>query len=187
MTHYFDIALLLDPEFPSHQLLSALYAKLHRALVQLANSRVAVSFPDYSVAPPRLGSRIRLIGSKSDLDLLTVQDWTGGVRDHVRFGTVDVVPAGAVPRTLVRVQAKSSPQRLRRRQIRRHGLSENEALERLPDTVAEKLRLPFVQLVSSSTGQPFRVYLRLGEPQTSARSGAFNSFGLSGTATIPWF
>ena len=33
MDHYVDIDVRTDPEFPAHQLMSALYAKLHRALV----------------------------------------------------------------------------------------------------------------------------------------------------------
>lgn len=187
MDHYLDIHLLPDPEFPPHQLLSALYAKLHRALVQSGASGVAVSFPAYSEAPPRLGTCFRLIGSAPDLGALMAQDWLRGMRDHIKVDAVAVVPADAVQRTLRRVQAKSSPARLRRRQMRRHGLSEAEAVQRVPDTAEERLDLPFVQLASGSTGQTFRLYFRLGAPQKGRSTGAFNAFGLSATATIPCF
>ncbi|OGB19951.1 MAG: type I-F CRISPR-associated endoribonuclease Cas6/Csy4 [Burkholderiales bacterium RIFCSPLOWO2_12_67_14] len=187
MDHYLDIHLLPDPEFAPHQLLAALYAKLHRALVQSAANGVAVSFPGYSESPPRLGTCLRLIGSAPDLEALMTQDWLRGMRDHIKVDAVAVVPADAVQRTLRRVQAKSSPARLRRRQMRRHGFSEVEAVQRVPDSAEERLDLPFVQLASGSTGQNFRLYLRLGAPQQSRSTGTFNTFGLSSTATIPCF
>jgi len=115
------------------------------------------------------------------------QDWLRGMRDHIKVDAVAVVPADAVQRTLRRVQAKSSPARLRRRQMRRHGFSEVEAVQRVPDSAEERLDLPFVQLASGSTGQNFRLYLRLGAPQQSRSTGTFNTFGLSSTATIPCF
>ena len=82
-SHYLDIEVLRDPEFPAHQLLSALYAKLHRALVQFSVNSIAVSFPDYSAAPPSLGSRMRLIGPELDLARLLESAWLNGMRDHI--------------------------------------------------------------------------------------------------------
>lgn len=187
MSHYLDIHLLQDPEIPTHQLLAALYAKLHKVLAQMASERIAVGFPDYCGAPAKLGDRLRLIGPEADLASLMARAWMQGLRDHCDVGGIAPVPAGASPRALRRVQAKSSPERLRRRQIRRHGLTDAEALQRVPDSAAESLRLPFVQLASGSTGQTFRLYLRLGAPETEATEGAFNAYGLSATATIPCF
>ena len=187
MSHYIDIHLLPDPEFAAHHLLAALYAKLHRALAKLGVNGIAVSFPGYTVHPANLGATLRLIGAESELAGLMAQEWLTGMRDHIAVGAVKPVPADALSRTLRRVQAKSSPERLRRRQIRRHGLTEAEAIQRLPDAAAERLRLPFVQLASASTGQTFRLYLRLGESQTGDTRGEFNAYGLSATATIHWF
>ncbi len=184
--HHIDIHLRPDPEFPPHQLMSALYAKLHRVLVQWKVSTIGVSFPDYSEVPPTLGNTLRLFGPEVDLNRLMQQDWLKGMRDHTEVGPAATVPADAVHRTLRRVQAKSNPERLRRRQMRRHGLTQDQARERVPDSAVEKLRLPFVQLCSASTGQVFRLYLRLGLPE-SGSPGSFNAYGLSTSATIPWF
>lgn len=187
MSRYLDIRLLPDAEFPTHQLLAALYAKLHRALVQLGTSRIAVVFPDYAQHPASLGARIRLMGPHEDLVRLEALEWQKGMRDHIEVGVMSDVPANAIARALRRVQAKSSPERLRRRQMRRHDLTEAEALKRVPDSAPERLGLPFVQLASASTGQVFRLYLRLSVPQASSMSGPFNTYGLSTTATVPWF
>ena len=187
MSHYLDIQLRADPEFPAHQLMAALYAKLHRALVQSGASTIGVSFPGYMERPPSLGDSLRLVAPEADLRRLMEDDWLKGMRDHAAPGIVSPVPGNAEHRQLRRVQAKSSPERLRRRQMRRHGLTVEQADQRVPDSAAERLQLPFLQLGSASTGQKFRLYLRMGTPATGSAPGCFNAYGLSSTATIPWF
>lgn len=187
MSHYLDIQLLRDPEFTSRQLMSALYGKLHRGLVQLGASTIGVSFPGYDAARRSLGEQLRLIGPPGDLDRLMCRDWLRGLLDHMTVSPISAVPEGATHRALRRVQAKSNPERVRRRQMKRHGFSETEVRALIPDSAAQRLDLPFVQLASSSTGQPFRLYLRLGDLQVQPVPGGFNAYGLSGSATVPWF
>ena len=187
MDHFLDIQLRPDPEIAAHHLLGALYAKLHRALVLRRSTGVAVCFPGYQSRPLSLGVCLRLLGSRPTLDELTQTDWLSGMRDHVTVGTVAEVPATATHRTLRRVQAKSNPDRLRRRLAKRHGLDEAQARERIPDSAAETLHLPFVQLRSSSTGQTFPLFLSLGKAQAVPLPGEFNAYGLSQCATTPWF
>lgn len=187
LLHHIDIQLLPDPEFPPHQLMAALYAKLHRALSQGGHTAVAVSFPGYDERAPTLGERLRLLGPEADLSRLMEQSWLKGMRDHCVVAAMAAVPSGARHRTLRRVQAHSNPARLRRRLMKRHGLDEAQALQRIPDSAAEQLRLPFVTLSSASTGQSFRLFLRQGPLQSEAQAGSFNAYGLSTTATVPHF
>jgi len=189
MHHYIDIHVLPDPEFPQHQLMAALYAKLHRVLTKVQSSTIGVTFPGYEVgaSTASLGRTLRLIGPRLDLLRLMEMGWQQGMRDHVRVNANEPVPAGAAFRSLRRVQAKSSPERLRRRQMRRHGLTEVQAREQVPDSAAERLQLPFVTLSSTTTGQNFRMYFALGDTSPTEVKGTFNSYGLSQTATSPWF
>jgi CRISPR-associated endonuclease Csy4 len=187
VNHYVDIRLRPDPEFSAPMLLSALFAKLHRALAFRVSKDIAVSFPDYRTTPPSLGRTLRVIGTRAALESLMAYDWMIGLRDHVSVGTIDAVPASAVKRWLRRVQAKSNPERLRRRQMKRHGLTAAEALARIPDAAEEKLNLPYVQLTSASTGQTFRLFLEMSESTTSSEPTPFNTYGLSTSAAIPWF
>ena len=182
-----DIALRRDPEFASHLLLGVLYEKLHRTLWPNNRAGIAVCFPNYQTRPPSLGTRMRLFGSHTALDALTNTEWLNGIRDHVKVGAWASVPTGAAHRSLRRVQAQSNPERLRRRLMKRHGLDRKQAQERIPDSAAEMLELPFVQLRSRSTGQAFRLFLRLGGEESLPALGKFNAFGLSQTATVPWF
>lgn len=187
MDHHLEICLLADPELAAHQVMGALYSKLHRSLVTLGTDDIGVSFPDYDAKMPTLGSRLRLHGDLNVLTRLTRIDWLTGVRDHVSASAVLPVPAGATHRAVRRVQSKSNPARLRRRLMRRHGLDEQEAEQRIPDTATEWLRLPFVQLPSASTGQTFRLFIAHAPIQQTAVAGEFNAYGLSRTATVPWF
>jgi CRISPR-associated endonuclease Csy4 len=107
MHHYLDIQLRRDPEFPPHQLMDALYAKLHRALALVKANTLGVSFPGYSESPITLGNTLRLIGPPADLARLMEQPWLMGMRDHTVLGAIFPVPAQATQRSLRRVQAKS--------------------------------------------------------------------------------
>jgi CRISPR-associated endonuclease Csy4 len=187
MDHFVDIEVRPDPEFPANQLMSVLFAKLHRGLVGLRTTGIGVSFPKFDVTPPNLGTCLRLHGQRSVLLALMESDWLNGMRDHVVQSVPSLVPSNTQHRNLRRIQTKSSPARLRRRLMHRHDLNEQEALQRIPNEVARFSRLPFVQLRSTSTGQNFRVFFDNGPFQPSAVPGDFNAYGFSQTATIPWF
>jgi CRISPR-associated endonuclease Csy4 len=187
MDHYVDIDVQPDPEFPAHQLMSALYAKLHRALVARQGAWIGVSFPGFDPEGTYLGMRLRLHGTLADLSGLLESDWLTGMRDHVALTPPRPVPPEAGHRLVKRVQVKSSPERLRRRLMRRHGFDEREACERIPDKLAQLTHLPFVPLRSTSTGQPFMLFIEHGPVQPEAVAGSFNAYGLSRGATIPWF
>ena len=189
LSHYLDLQLRPDPETASTQLLAALYAQVHRALAAKGSTGIAVSFPGYSDQRHTLGERLRLHGSEAALQPWATGAWLGSLRDHVNNMAAAPlpVPAHAAHRTLRRVQVKSSPERLRRRLMKRHQLSEAQARERIPDSVGRMTDLPYVPMASSSTAQQFKLFLALGAAQPQPQAGDFNTYGLSTTATVPWF
>lgn len=185
MDHYLDIRLRPDPDFASIDLLGALVSKLHRALARHADGKVGISFPASKAR--YLGEHVRLHGSVDALQTLMRSDWLKGMHDHVLVGEPTAVPGNAQHRVVKRVQAKSSPERLRRRHVKRHGVSTEEALERVPDSAAEILQLPYVLLRSGSNRQRFPLFIEHGPLLGEAVPGSFGSYGLSDTATVPWF
>ncbi|MDD3353509.1 type I-F CRISPR-associated endoribonuclease Cas6/Csy4 [Zoogloea sp.] len=187
MDHYLEIRLLPDPEFPATTLMNALFSKLHRALVGLGTEQIGVSFPDVQGRPRSLGERLRLHGSAAALLMLKHSGLLKGMRDHVQLDDPVPVPEVTRHRVVRRVQSHSSPERERRRLIARKGLTPTEAMERIPDGRAELLDLPFVVLTSSSTGQQFRLFIDHGPVIDEPQVGVFSTYGLSPTATIPWF
>lgn len=179
MDSYIDLHLLPDPEFPATTLRNALFAKLHRALVSHGHGRIGVSFRYVEKKAGDLGNCLRLHGQASD--------WLQGMRDHLATFAIRPVPEGIQHRIVLRVQAQSSPERLRRRLMRRKGLGAKEARAAIPDSAAERLNLPWLDIGSQSTRQTFRLFIEHLPPQANPSPGTFSAYGLSNQASVPWF
>lgn len=187
-THYIDLTLLPDPESSPTQLLGALYGRLHLAFVQQRQDSIGVSFPGYSVSPRTLGKVLRLHGHVAHLQQLMGTDWEKSIRDHVRATGILPAPANAEQRLFQRRQFKTSADRLRRRRMRRKGETAEQAAAAIPVTMERRPDLPYVHMRSHSTRQPsFCLFVAMGPPLEHASEGAFNCYGLSQTATVPWF
>ena len=189
MTHYLDIVLRPDPDFPTPMLMGALYSKLHRALAELGADDIGISLPAHKngVQARRPGETLRVHGAADRLETLLATGWLNGMRDHVEVGEVFPIPGNAVHRTVRRRQFKTNADRLRRRRMRRHNESEAQVVEAIPDSIEERVTLPFIQVRSASTGQRFSLFIEHGPKQDTPAQGQFNSYGLSSTATVPWF
>lgn len=187
MDHYIDITVLLDPEFPPTTLMNALFSKLHRGLVDYGGRDIGVSFPEVVQIKRTLGQRLRLHGTRDGLGRLIAIGWMQGIRDHVSVTPIQPVPAEVQYRVVRRVQAKSSPERLRRRLMFRKSIDAETARTLVPDSAARVLDLPHVEVVSHTTGQRFRLFIEHGHPIQTASPGTFGTYGLSTSATVPWF
>lgn len=186
-THYIDLNALPDSETSSPQMLGVLFERLHLALVQQRLDNIGSSFPGYSVTPRTLGATLRLHGDEVPLRRLADADWLKGLRDHVRMTEIARAPEDAPHRIVQRKQFKTNAERLRRRRMRRKGETAEQAAAAIPLTIERIPNLPYLHLRSRSTGQPFCIFIALGPLTRTAIPGPFNSYGLSGTATVPWF
>ena len=188
MKHYIEIQVLPDPEFVVSILMSALFAKLHRGLADLGSGTVGVSFPNIALEPPYgLGDRLRLHGEEPQLSRLMELKWMTGMRDHTDISGMLNVPNNIRYRTFFRVQAKSSPERLRRRHVQRHGVDAEAAVQAIPEHAVKLLKLPYLMLTSRSTRQRFPFFVNASDLTETAVTGKFSAYGMSRTATIPWF
>jgi CRISPR-associated endonuclease Csy4 len=66
-------------------------------------------------------------------------------------------------------------------------LTEEEAQQRLLTMQEARTDLPWLNLRSLSTGQSFKLFIRHGDLLSTPVSGMFTTYGLSATATVPWF
>lgn len=189
LTHFVDIDVRPDEDFPSSQLMGALYARLHKGLVAHGKGDIGVSFPAHTAR--WLGNRLRLHGSAEALGQLMGQDWLKGMRDHLDLTPASPVPAQVQHRQVKRVQTKSSPERLKRRLVKRlmerEAISAEDAAQRIPDSAAQLADLPSVFVRSSSTGQSFRLLVCHGPLAPEPQAGDFSTYGLSLGASVPWF
>lgn len=186
-THYVDLTVVPDAETGAPQLLGALHDRLHITLVQHRLDNIGVSFPGYSVIPRTVGATLRLHGSDTSLRQLLGADWLKGLRDYVRMTEIAPAPSDAPHRTVQRKQFKTNVERLRRRRMRRKGETAEQAAVAIPSSIERTPNLPYLPVRSRSTSQPFCLFIALGPLSASATPGRFNSYGLGGTATVPWF
>ena len=184
MDHYLEIRVLPDPEFSSEMLMAALFAKLHRVLGARGQGDIGVSFPDVNVMP---GARLRLHGSAQALQALEASTWRKGLTDYCQCSPVTPVPEIKGWRVVSRVQVKSNSQRLLRRSVKKGWLTEEQAIERLATQAEQRTDLPFLNMKSLSSQQLFKLFIRHGDLLKEPVKGEFSSYGLSATATIPWF
>ncbi len=183
LSHYLDIRLLPDPEFETQDLLNALFAKFHRAMNQTVAGQIGVSFPEVE---KRLGAVLRLHGSEAALTLLMGDNWLKGMKDYCQISPIAPIPEQIQYRTVRRVQIKSVHNK-RKRSIAKGWLTPEQALESIPDSQQKPISLPYIEMKSLSNLNRMRVYIEHGELQNQPSDGTFNSYGLSATATIPWF
>ncbi|MBZ5488842.1 type I-F CRISPR-associated endoribonuclease Cas6/Csy4 [Halomonas aquamarina] len=189
MDHYIDIRLRPDPDFSEPMLMGALYNKLHRALFDLQENGIGVSFPlcKHGIRARTLGGHLRLHGTRMSLEQLMAASWLTGMRDHTNVSEVQPVPADAKHRNVARRQFNTGSPSRAKRYAKRHDISESEAREIYANVAEKRIELPFVQINSRSTQQRFALFIEHGKPQATPVAGAFNHYGLSPTATVPWF
>jgi CRISPR-associated endonuclease Csy4 len=189
MDHYLDIRLRPDPDFPAPMLMGALYAKLHRALYALSANDIGISLPDHKtgVRARTPGDCLRLHGHHPRLEQLMAMPWLTGMHDHTMLGTVQPVPNDASHRVVSRRQFNTGSPSRARRYAKRHAVSEAEAQKLMATAAERRITLPFIQMASRSTGERFPLFIEHSKAQPTPTSGSFNHYGLSPTATVPWF
>lgn len=185
MNHYIDINLFPDAEIPGSVLMNAVFSKLHKALCDLSSTSIGVSFPKANVT---LCNLLRLHGGEPDLSNLMNKNWLGGISGYCKVSEVAQVPEFVKHRTVSRKHLTKSPAKLRR-QVRRGNLTETQRADYQVKMTNQygQISLPYLDLTSGSNGHKHRRYIQLGELVDHPVIGDFDQFGLSKTATIPWF
>lgn len=187
MTHYIDIKMVPPAEVSVPVVLNKVFSRFHKALVQEEGLELAISFPaEKKQKGSPLGDILRIHGSEKELKFFMETNWLGGMKDYVKFGMVKSVPSNAEHVVVRRVQVKSNAERVRRRQIKRHGLTEEEAREKISDSLEKRIKEPYINVKSTSTGNSFRLFIRQ-EKVSEPRLGGFNKYGLSKGGTVPFF
>lgn len=183
MDFYIDVQLKPDAEMPVNRLLNAMYSKFHKALCDLKSESIGVSFPAYRVL---LGKQIRIHGSSANLAALQQLNWIGGLVGYCDISEILVVPKGHLHRTVGRKQTTMSQAKLNRL-LKRGSINEQDAKQYKAKMFTKGLDNPYLELVSGSNNHTHRRYIAFGELLTQPVLGNFDQFGLSKTATVPWF
>ena len=183
MNNFINITLLPDSEFKEAVLMNAVYSKLHKILCDQNSSAIGISFPDYKLT---LGKVLRIHGSEKGLVTLQRKDWLGGMKGYCIVSEISPIPEIVKHRTVRRKHSTMSEAKLKRL-LKRGSISQGGASRYREKMLTKGLDNPYLELVSGSNGQKHRRYIQFGEILEYRVEGRFDLFGLSKTATVPWF
>ena len=183
MDHYLDIKIQPDAEMRENELLNKVYTKLHKILNTLQANDIGVSFPEHRI---KLGQTLRIHGTKQRLTELQQQNWLGGLTGYCKLSEIQAIPAQVQYRTISRKQPTMTAAKLQRL-IKRGTIPETDCKHYKATMFTKGLDNAFVELQSTSNNQQYRLYFAFGELSQIPGRGDFNQFGLSKTATVPWF
>lgn len=196
MKHYVEITLLPTDDIGHYFLWSKIYQQLHLALVELTGGQggsVGFSFPEYSANQLRLGRKLRVFApTETQLAQFNAQKWLERLSDYCHISSIRAVPEQTQFAVFSRKQYVMNPERLARRRAKRKGETFEQAFSHFVGFDGEFSSLPFVALESLSTASSVesnhRFKLFIAQQLVSkSQEGSFNCYGLSQSATIPWF
>lgn len=183
MDSYIEITIKPDAEMRENVLLNKVYTKLHKALFTLKSDSIGVSFPNYQ---EKLGRVMRIHSNVAMLHDLSGLNWLGGLVGYCDVSDIKEVPSCSEYRTISRIQSSMTPSKLKRL-IKRGSISDEQVKIYKAKMFSKGLDNPYFELESSSNGYKHRRYLQFGEVKKVPVQGCFDQFGLSKTATVPWF
>ncbi len=194
MKHEIEITLISTADIGLHFLWEKVFEKIHLALHDTKKEKgrgaIGLSIPEYSEDRHHLGSKIRLFSiEKAEIEALKLNEKLSNSLDYVHLTNIREVPENIKNyASYKRQQPKSSIERFARRDSKRFGISEIEALERLQRYSEKRVKTPFINIKSnhSEPQHRFKLFIKKQESSELIEEG-FTSYGLSSRSTVPEF
>lgn len=183
MDYYIDLCLKPDAEMREAELSSKVFTKFHKALVNLDTNQIGISFPLVNL---KLGKLFRIHGDQSLLSDLQGQAWLGGLSEYCKHSDILKVPDQVEYRVISQKRSNMSNAKLKRL-IARGNIDEAGIKNYKVKMLSQGLDNPYLDVFSGSTQQNRRIFFEFSEILPRPVQGVFNTYGLSKTATVPWF
>lgn len=214
MKHYIEITLLENSDVNLFSLWSKVFQQIHLGLVEMQDEQgrvpIGVAFPEYVLGDKYsvLGGKLRLLAEQeATLSQFNTSHWLARLSDYVHCTGIRPVPEKLTGYAIYqREQPKINKERLARRYSKRHNLDYNTALNGVLELSAKSghgvdfekqlmrycdmspniVTTPFIRLKSLSSDQTFCLWIKktvVSDPL----GGAYSSYGLSASATVPEF
>ncbi len=200
MRYYIDITLLPNEEVSLGFLWQKIFQQVHIALVDNKvgdnESAIALSIVDYGDKTFPLGSKLRLLSSREEaLVKLDIQEWLKRLSDYCQIEAIKNVPDDIKQYAQFKRKSVKSIEKKAKRRAEHLNKPYAEVLAYLiKEGRSTKSELPFIRVESQNTKKrveqgvscQFLLFIEhtlFEEPV----SGQFDCYGLSKTATIPWF
>ena len=183
MNHYFELKIKPDNEMSKAELTAKIYTKFHTALCTMQTNQIGISFPETQLD---LGNIFRIHSNESQLRELQNLNWLGGFVGYCEMSQIQPVPIESKYQVISAKRSNMSQAKLRR--LINKGSIDAEGVKRYKrKMLSQWFDNPYIDLVSRSNGQVYRKFFQFSPIQDVAIEGTFDSFGLSKTATIPYF
>lgn len=192
MKYYQQVTLLRDARIDLYDFWQKFYQQIHLALVENKiaenTSTIGVSFPEYNADDFSLGTKLRLFAANEQtLKDLQCEKWLERLLDYVHVSSIKPVPEKVTGHACFKhIKLKGNKEKLARRRAKRKGESLQQALAHFADYKEQRSKLPFINMVSQSNGQHFRLFIEK-EEQEQSQTGHFSCYGLSNMTTVPLF
>lgn len=183
MDSYIELRLKPDSELREAELSSKVFTKFHKALVELKTNQIGISFPQVNV---KLGRVFRMHGEECLLNDLQGLEWLGRLSGYCQQTDILPVPENTEYRIISERRSNLSNAKLRRLLARGNIDREGEKRYKIK-MLSQGFENPYLDLYSSSTKQVHRKFFAFSDLKSKPSYGAFDSYGLSKHATIPWF
>ncbi len=215
MNYYQDLTLIANAEINLGYIWQKVFQQVHIALVDkgyeyvrkendgtettLRGSKIAVSFPCYGDNAYPLGNKLRLLAQEQAfLEGLGIEKWLSRLLDYVQIDSIEAVPSSVSyagfrqKRVKGEKRLEQSLQKKAKHISDKFGLDFNDTLQELNKKYAfNEEKMPYIQVESQSSATDdrkprFKLFIekaKLAGPQ----QGRFDCYGLSKTATVPWF
>lgn len=183
MDSYIELCLKPDFELREAELSSKVFTKFHKALVELKTNQIGISFPQVNL---KLGRVFRIHGDECLLNDLQGLEWLGRLSGYCQQTDILPVPENTEYRIISERKSNLSNAKLRRLIARGSIDKEGEKRYKIK-MLSQGFDNPYLDLYSSSTGQVRRKFFAFSDLKGKPSYGAFDSYGLSKNASIPWF
>jgi CRISPR-associated endonuclease Csy4 len=200
MKYYLDITLLPDAEANLGFLWQKVFQQVHIALVDNKvgdnESAVALSVVNYGDKDFPLGNQLRLLANTDEaLQKLDIHRWLNRLSDYCHIKPIKPVPTDVTQYACFkRKPVKSIEKKAQRRAVHLNKPYDEVLAYLRNENRSEECKLPFINLESQQT----KKRSELGESTNfllfverafvdKPVDGKFDCYGLSKTATVPWF
>ncbi len=197
MNYYQDITLLPDAEISLGFIWQKVYQQVHIGLADNKTaenqSAIAIAFPEYGSNGFPLGNKLRLLAeTQAQLEQLTIEKWLERLNDYCHTKSIKPVPSNIEKYVCYkRKQFKSNLPKEAKRRAKYKNETFDQALAHFQHYQTE-CKLPYINMTSLSmkeaqdVSRNFKLFIER-EELNERRAGVFDCYGLSKTATVPWF
>lgn len=192
MKYYREISLLPNADIALYFIWKKLYQQIHLALAENKSgdkaSSIGVAFPGYDAGKFALGTKLRLFAENERLlEQLQCEKWLNRLNDYVHVSSIKPVPEKVTGHACFKhIKLKGNKEKLARRRAKRKGETLQQALAHYADYEEPQSKLPFINMISQTNGQNFRLFIEK-QAKEQPQAGSFSCYGLSNTTTVPLF